>query len=570
VAKGVKSLTKAARFVIREENTERIEMEASFLKTLIRKCSLMDVATCCKPQLIHKGPKAQQLYLLDELLNTVDLPLSSSEESDATSTEETEVSSESSFDVVTWVQETEPRPPKVLRPKPSVSSSSSGSSVYRRVVGLKNKTDQEILLDLAIRIKLDLGLPCKQELDQLRSARNARFLHKLRSSRRFDPLPEELFIKIQVIKPGNSPVLVDIRIVVVPYSDHFVLKRLPLPRPKVFRTTTERIESLQASDWNHKIYKFVISKLKQSLRGVDLLRLTRQPLNRTNLLKNLDTDMYTFMDPVRTVILVVQPQKEIETENNKWRWLSPTTKRQFPLENIPLPHEHTFETEGVTIASLAHRHHEEEEIIRLLCDPSDILYHRDSPQTMEPFPVVSRKVPSAVPSLRNSTVRPNVRVESVDNEGEVERRGSSQFAGKYGINYQLLNESYLNKQRKEFLTQELKHTGVLLTTETVSNLPSVRQLTSDDFESRRRELEDQEPSTYFLKDQPSAQVSMSSQSLAVIPSLSNLKASISSGASRLRVTASKSPISNRMSVLPVWSKGQDRFRVSFVQGKKVK
>lgn len=137
---------------MRKQNIEATKHEVSFIGRLIQNISVLDLGTCTLPQIQGRRLEVQENIFLDRLIEYTDLYSDSEEEEEG---EEDEWSEED------YYHHPHHHGDSLRNSEPGATSSSSteesDGSVYRKVAGKPKKEDDEIRLDLAVRIKQGLG-----------------------------------------------------------------------------------------------------------------------------------------------------------------------------------------------------------------------------------------------------------------------------------------------------------------------------------------------------------------------------------------------------------------------------
>jgi hypothetical protein len=140
-----KTVPEVAERVRRKQNIEATKLELNFIRKLIYKCSISDLTTSTTDQIQEKDWEEQQIILLDELFDCISSYSENSEED----------------------EEHEEVAPKI--PKFSVwnisgqdlnkssSSLSSGASVTRKLARKPKREEEEVRLDLEIRVERGLS-----------------------------------------------------------------------------------------------------------------------------------------------------------------------------------------------------------------------------------------------------------------------------------------------------------------------------------------------------------------------------------------------------------------------------
>jgi hypothetical protein len=183
----------------------------------------------------------------------------------------------------------------------------------------------------------------------------------------------EHFITVNVRRRNEEPLMMMLRIIVVPHHNHFIMKRILSPKPLIVYTTPSLLEAYPGEDTNHKIFSLVMSSMKPRLYQAELLKLL-QPSNQIPLLDNVEAEVYSFIDPLKTCIVVLESEEAAYLRNNKWRWLHPNMRRKefLPPEG---EHEYTFDYEEATVGKLIWEERELERRTRIREEPSDVVYH---------------------------------------------------------------------------------------------------------------------------------------------------------------------------------------------------
>ncbi len=155
VKRKLKTMADVIKCVVREREYESIDTELRFLKRLVEVSSVLNLTNGTIQSIQGRHLEEQQTILLDKLIDNVSLYSSDEEEEN----DEDDDESHSSFDL-------EPKSGPLLDDgqgdhfrfsNHSISSYSSTNSVNRILYGKPKRTQDELKLDIAVRIKRGLS-----------------------------------------------------------------------------------------------------------------------------------------------------------------------------------------------------------------------------------------------------------------------------------------------------------------------------------------------------------------------------------------------------------------------------
>lgn len=372
---------------------------------------------------------------------------------------------------------------------PGFSSSDSGSEsrkpymqIHNQLYGQLEKTPEECRTLLTIRLKRGLGLPHHREMNVLKFLRRERS----RVSRQVCcwtqrvEYPVEHFIPSSISnKAGDKVCFTIFHAVVVKGEDHFVLKRLPVPKPAIVRVTPSFIYAQPGKDVSEKIAHIVTKRMHRNIARImekrDLKTLSKKKLKRHlwKVTDRIDDDVYDFLDRILTCVVIIVPEEDASKKVARKLYLTPRTRRKGKSRRQEIRlNEKSTESIGdyeITSYNALNLHQLKQEYWARLIEQneaSDIRYH--DPDTESEASIDDGDVSDDAKSSSGST--------STISSGETEQSPSltddsskvsagsrkSSMATMFKSNYMLTNETLLRRDNRML---KIKQSGGLLSEE---------------------------------------------------------------------------------------------------------
>lgn len=264
--------------------------------------------------------------------------------------------------------------------------------ILDKIRGKELRSPDELRVLSTIRIKRAMGMPYRTELDVLTFLRRerARKQREVSCWTSSAPLPIDQFVPSSISNKQKEKICLTLfHAVVVEGNDHYVLKKLPIPRPRIVRVTRKFILSQPGSTFSDKVAYIVKSKMQRNIQTIlakrDLKSWSKRKLKRHlwKVADRVDDDVYDFLDRIMTLIVVIlddNPVNPADTKSTFQRmYLLPRTRRKIPTDQVSKLMEAQRKAHAsydiATYNSILRQRSQQNELIKLLDQPADIVYH---------------------------------------------------------------------------------------------------------------------------------------------------------------------------------------------------
>ncbi|ODN04698.1 Sodium-dependent serotonin transporter [Orchesella cincta] len=273
------------------------------------------------------------------------------------------------------------------------SDSSDENEIHSLLTGKLDNSPEESRLLMTIRLKKGLGIPYIGELNLLKYLRRERAKRERQRSvwAANDPLPVDQFVPISIYRDDELLLKTVFHAVVVEGNGHFVLKKLPIPRPPTIRVTKKFLKSQPGKYFSQKVTQVVTKRMRRNIpqivekRNPEVWSKRKLKRHLWRVADRLDEDVYDFLDRLLTCIIVVLDNNdEFNTLSSQHRrentYLTQTARRHVPPEEAPQPQLTVYkgEYQMTTYGALTFRQLQQKKWLDTLRrQPADILYHSD-------------------------------------------------------------------------------------------------------------------------------------------------------------------------------------------------